>query len=157
MADFVYNGWKLGALKGTSGYDLDSNSDIYALLIDSTSTYTPAHTDKTLADLKAASGFVELSTTGYTEGGTNIVGATLTEDDTDGVIKFTVDDPEWSALGPASSGPTVLAIVLYIKGASDSLSFLVTYKDSGGSIATNGGSVTFEWDSTATDGVVFEI
>lgn len=151
MSDHVFNFFKAQMAAGSLIWAANANA--FALLVDSSSTYVPADTQHSLADAKAAAGWAELVTTGYTAGGKNLSGLAATEVDGSSVVNLTASNPTWTALG--ATGKTVKAILVYIKGASDAASPLVNYKDSGGPLALNGSDVTINWASGS--GVVLDL
>ena len=146
MADLIYDKWKSQILAGN---DVWTTATVKALLVDNTTAYVPAQAHNTLADAKAASpALTELSTTGYTARGTALSGKALTRDDANSRIKIQASNVVWANLGPASSGPTIRAVLLYIDTGTDATSELIAYLDSGGLLATNSGQVTINWSAT---------
>lgn len=146
MADLIFDKWKAQILAGN---DVWTTAAIKAMLLDNVSAYVPAQSQNFLSDAKAASpALTELSTTGYTARGMALTGKVLTRDDSNSRIKIQAANVVWSALGPASAGPTIRAVVLFIDTSVDSTSELVAYIDSGGLLVTNGGQVTVNWSAT---------
>lgn len=146
MADLIFDHFKAQILAGA---DVWTTSTVKALLVDNVTAYVPAQSHNFLSDAKAASpALTELSTTGYTARGMALASKALSRDDANSRIKVQAANVVWSALGPASSGPTIRAVLLYIDTGTDSTSELIAYIDSGGLLATNGGQVTINWNAT---------
>ena len=114
----LYNKLKTELLKGT--IDL-VNDTIKVMLL--TSSYTPnIDTNLVISDISAN----EITGAGYTAGGSEITGKTVTQDDTDNEGVFDGDDVNWS-----TSTITARYAVIYKDSGTPSTSPLLAYVDFG--------------------------
>lgn len=124
-----------------TGFDW-ATADVQALLLDADGGFAE---DPTLDSVDALTG--ELATTGYARQATS--GRTVERDDGANLVRFQIDDVVFPDLGPASDGPTVGGVVLFVNTGDDSDSWPAVWIDFTGE--TNGTDFTVSFDA---DGAV---
>ena len=143
MADVVFNRFKANIADGT--IDWDTTTGIRVLLL-STAVATPDPDLDFVADLVDGSNNIELSTTNY--GRQDVASRTVAIDDTNNRSVLDAADNVWTALGPASGGPTVRGALVYLRvGADDSTPAddpLIAYFDLVDT-QVNSGNFTVQW------------
>jgi hypothetical protein len=132
---FVYN---RGMFDSPSG-NVWGTADMRVLLVGT--GYTPNRDHDFVADVVAN----ELSTTNYARQA--LTGEVITLDDTNDRVLMDADDVTWTALGPASGGPSVLAAIVYRNTGADGTSPLWFYMN-GTTTTVNGSNFTYQWAST---------
>lgn len=141
MANRLYNAGLRDLFK--NGRTID-NATYKALLVRSTSTYSPNKDDDTISGM---TGLVEISVASYTR--QTIANPTVVEVDASDAVKIDFDD---IAFGTLESGQTVLAIIIYRHVTNDTDSVPLAYidTDSGGLLprALGGGSFTVQINSS---------
>ena len=135
MANVVYNRFKLGLLGGE--YDLSNGGDTIKIAL-VTSSYTPdidAHED--FADISN-----EVSGTGYSAGGTSLVGQLVTQDNADDEGVFDANDVTWSTA-------TIVArrAIIYQSSGAAATSLLIAAIDFAADKTASGGDFKITWDS----------
>ncbi len=134
MANAVYNVIKVEFGKGTINW-ADSNSVFKCALV--TSDYTPdVDNHKHFSDVTN-----EVSGQGYTAGGAEITGRTVTEDDANDLAKYDADDTTWE-----NSTITARGAVIYKDTGDASTSPLIAYIDFGADQSSDNASFTIKWD-----------
>jgi hypothetical protein len=134
----LYNKLKTELLKGT--IDL-VNDTIKVMLL--TSSYTPnIDTNLVISDISAN----EITGAGYTAGGSEITGKTVTQDDTDNEGVFDGDDVNWS-----TSTITARYAVIYKDSGTPSTSPLFAYVDFGADKSSLNENFIVSW---ATEGIL---
>ena len=141
MANLIYNNFLLGIAKQTINWE---TGVFRALLVRSTSAYTPNKDDNDLADFTAGGG-VEISASGYARD--TIDNAATALDAANDRVELDGDNLDF---GSAAAGQTVKAILVYQQVGGDDTTpeddLLVAYidTDAGGllPIDTAGGPVT---------------
>ncbi len=138
MANLVYNNFKK-EVNGGIDWDDNSSTTIKCMLV--TSSYTPD------ADTHAFKDDVtnEVTGTGYTAGGKEIINRTITVDNVNDIGVYDGDDIEWT-----SSTITARGAVIYKDTGTASTSPLITYIDFGADKISDDGSFTIQWH---TDGI----
>lgn len=148
MANGVYTAG-IGRLIAAAGW---ATADPRVLLLDAAGDYTFDKDHATLAALDL--GDNELNTTNYTSASDRKVLASETSaaDNTDNEWVLDAGDPTWTALGPASGGPSVQAAVVYFHvDGTDANDIPFLYIDDGMPKAVNGEDFTLLWN---TEGIV---
>lgn len=162
MASFVYNKAAEELISGV--LNLETVNGFKLMLIGSSPVYTPDN-DHLVVDAGGANDPIdcELSTTNYTAGhggsgrkvygggaSTNVI--SFQTDNANNRAEILLADVTWTALGPASGGPTVVAAILIKPGASnDTTARLIAYFDITDT-QVNGGDFTLNFDET--DGAI---
>lgn len=123
-----------------NGWD---TSDARVLLLDDAGTYTFDKDHDFLTDLTLGSN--ELSTTNYVRKA--LASEAESTNDTADEVRLDATDVTWTALGPASAGPTIQAAIVYFFVSADADSVPFLYLDDGMPRAVNGGDVTIQWNS----------
>lgn len=152
MASFVYNKAKELWLTGV----LDMDTDVIKVALITDAVYVPDKDHDVMDDGGAASAnpgdpTCELSTTNYVQGfagaGRKTLTVTVSLDDTNDRAEANVAAATvWTALGPASAGPTIAGAVVYRHLTSDAASNLIAWFDDGGfPITVNSGDFTITW------------
>jgi len=93
----------------------------------------------------------EISTTNYTggfggSGRKTLASKTISANDTNDRVELDAADVVWTALGPASGGPTLAAAVICKEVTNDAASPMFCYQDFTDT-AVNGGDVTLQFAS----------
>ena len=137
MANIIFNAGLRDLLKTTKTFDAGTYK---ALLVRSTSTYTPNKDDDTISGL---TGLVEISVASYAR--QTITTPTIAEVDASDLVKVDCDDV---AFGSLESGQTVKAIIVYrfVTNDTDSIPLLYIDTDSGSLLprALGGGAFTVQ-------------
>ena len=131
MADVIYNAFKKNITNGTIDLDTDT---IKVMLV--TSSYTPDQDAHEFIDDVTN----EVSGGGYTAGGDELTGKTVTQDNTDNEGVFDADDLTWG-----SSTITARAGVLYKDTGTPATSPLVCYIDLLEDKVSSSGDFTIQW------------
>ena len=103
--------------------------------------YTPNRDHDFVSDVVAN----EISTTNYARQA--LANETLTLDDPNDRVLEDADDVVWTALGPPSGGPSVLAAIIYRNTGADGTSPLWDYMN-GTTTTVNGSNFTYQWAAT---------
>lgn len=143
MANGVYNRAKYMLLDGT--LDLPTTADLRVLLVKSTYTFDPDHN---FIDPGISTGSQEISVAGYAR--QPLTGETIVEDDTNDFAYLDADDIVFAGL---AAGQTVGGAVLYKYNAADTAAELIAFYDLTDT-ATNGGSITVQWATVASGGIL---
>lgn len=138
MANLGYNRGKFVIMDGSC--DLVSDT-IKAALIGS--GYTAAATHNFMSDVTN-----ELNGTGYASGfagsGRQTLGTkAITEDDTNGLAKFTAANLSWASINAG----TAIGMILYKHITSDAASPLLVWIDGGFPVTTSGTNLNVNWSS----------
>lgn len=115
-----------------------ATSNIDLLLVDE--TYTFDRDDNFVSDISG-----EISTTNYAR--QSMASLTQTENDTDDRVDFDADDVTFTALGPATGGPTVGGAVIFRNVAdTDATSPVLAFVDLVNT-QVNGSDFTIQWNA----------
>lgn len=137
MANIIYNAGLRDLLKNSNTFDAGTYK---ALLVRSTSTYSP---DKDHTTISGLTGLVEISVASYSR--QTITTPTITADNTSDLVKVDCDDISFGSL---ESGQTVKAIIIYrfVTNDTDSIPLLYIDTDSGSLLprALGGGAFTVQ-------------
>ena len=118
--------------------NIDLDSDAIKVLL-ATSSYVPNQdTHNALDDVTN-----EITGTGYTTGGKQMTGITITQDALSGRAVFDADDVTWT-----SSSLTARGCVIYKDSGTPSTSYLVAYIDFGSNVTSSSGDFVLEWGTT---------
>lgn len=142
MASNVYNRAVKELADATYTY---LSSTIKMMLVATGTPYTP-NVDHDFVDMGGANDPLdaELSTTNYTGGyggggRKTLASKTITEVDGSDRAEFSSAAITWTALGPASAGPTVAAgILIFETGAADTSARLIAYCDFADTVVNSG-------------------
>lgn len=132
---FVYN---RGMFDSVSG-NVWGTADMRCLLVGT--GYTPNRDHDFVTDVSAQ----EISTTNYVR--QTLAGEVITLDDANDRVLLDADDALWTALGPASGGPSVLAAIVFRNTGADATSPLWDYMN-GTTTDVNGSNFTYQWAAT---------
>jgi len=136
MANIIYNVWHENQAKKL--YAWDSATTVKALLVRSTSTYSPDKDHTTIQQMKN-NGLVEISASGYSRATAN--NKTVYVDTNNDIVQYRCDN---LTFGTPASGQTVIAVVLYVDLGNDNSSFPIAYIDQAGNdLPMNTGNGTF--------------
>lgn len=137
MANIIFNAGLRDLLKNSKTFD---SATYKALLVRSTSTYSPNKDDDTISGL---TGLTEISVASYAR--QSITTPTITEVDGSDLVKVDCDDV---AFGSLESGQTVKAVIIYrhVTNDADSIPLLYIDTDSGSLLprALGGGAFTVQ-------------
>lgn len=135
-----FNRGKFALLSGGGGVNWAS-ADIRALLV--TSAYSFNADSNFVADIVAS----ELSTTNYAR--QSVANRTVTEDDTNDRVSLDADNVTFANLGPASGGPVIGGIALFVHTGADATATLIAFIPFTQQV--NGSNVVVAWHA---DGVL---
>lgn len=134
--ELVYNVGKKKLVDGSV-----AGGTVKQLLVETTGAAGRNPDLATVTAFLAASGVAELTATGYARQSVGTV--TYTQDDTNDRVNIDSPDVSYGALGDGAGGDTVVAVLEYLEGASDSLRFPISYHEPA-SQALNGGTFTVQ-------------
>lgn len=132
---FVYNRGMFDSVSGQVWGTIDSR----VLLVGT--GYTPNRDHDFVADVSAS----EIATTNYVR--LALTGEVTTLDDANDRVLMDADDALWTALGPATGGPAVLAAIVFRQTGSDATAPIWFYMN-GATTTVNGSNFTYQWAST---------
>ena len=137
MADIVYNSFKKNIMNGS--IDLDTDTIKVALV---TSSYTPNQdTHEDFADVTN-----EITSTGYTAGGSALANKAVTADNTDNEGVFDADNVTW-----ANSSITARGAVVYKDTGTAATSLLICYIDFTSDKSSSTSDFIIQWN---TEGIL---
>jgi hypothetical protein len=136
MTDFTFPRFRQQIVAGN---DIWTAVSVRALLVDSSSGWTPSGSEDTLADALSG-GLVEISPSGYVAGGAALGSKSVAR--ADPAVQLKAGPVTWTAL---AAGPTVIAVVLYVHTGTNSTSDLIAYLTSPGSLALTGANCVLSW------------
>jgi len=142
MANAIFNNFKKEICK--INWEDNSNITIKVMLMDS--SYTPdidLHLNK--ADIDNIDN-AEVTGTGYTAGGADLVNRSITVDNTTDFSKFDGDDITWS-----DSTITARGAIVYLDSGDANTSTLISYVDFVSDKSSDAGDFLIQWSS---DGVL---
>ncbi len=132
---FVYNRGMFDSVSGNVWGTIDAR----VLLVGT--GYAPNRDHDFVTDVSAN----EISTTNYAR--QTLTGEVITLDDANDRVLLDADDALWTALGPASGGPAVLAAIVFRNTGADATSPIWFYMN-GTTTDVNGSNFTYQWAST---------
>lgn len=130
-----YNSFKESLLDGTAPDLGDAGVDVKVALVES---HTPdVDTHEFWDDVSAD----EVSGSGYTSGGEELAGKSVTQDDTDDEGVFDADNVTWTGLDVGTPSHAII----YHDTGTPGTSPLIAYMEI--TTASNGGNYTISWDA----------
>lgn len=151
MASLVYQSG-LAKMLGMATAVSYLSDTIKVMLVGTATAYTP-NKDHDFVDQAGANDPVdsEISTTNYVggfggAGRKTLASKTISANDTNDRVELDAADVVWTALGPASGGPTLAAAIIIKEVTNDAASPMFCYQDFTDTVV-NGGDVTLSFAS----------
>ena len=135
MANVVYNSFKKYSADGT----IDLDTDSFKVMLVTSSYVANKDTHDFRDDITN-----EVSGTGYSAGGAALAYPTVTQDDTNDLVKWDADDLSWSAATITARG----AVIYKSRGGAASADELVMYIDFGSDKTSTAADFTITWNAS---------